>query len=154
MHRARWRSLSLTRRRWADIGEISEGDAASVEMTLSPEVSDQLYCISQDDNPVHTDENAAQQFGFPRRVAYGVLAVCAITRLIGTQLPGPGSLCVAQDFEYIKPILVGDRIRATVTVERVSLAARVVVLRTEVLNLDSGLIALRGSMKAMVPPRV
>ncbi len=135
----------------ADIDAINKGDTAAVETTLSADLVDRISMISQDDNPLHMEEEVARELGFPRRVAHGLLAVCAISRLIGTKLPGPGSLWIAQDLQFTSPVFVGDRIRASVTVERVSRAARIVILRVEVRDLERDSVVLSGTTTVKIP---
>ena len=96
---------------------------------------------------------AARDCGFPGRVAHGMLALSTISRLIGTELPGPGSLWVAQDVQFAVPALVGDRLQASVTVQSISRATQLVVLATEVVKAGSGAVVLRGTAKVRIPER-
>lgn len=138
---------------WADINRLKIGDAASCDFVVSEKNVATFAELSQDNNPLHMDEQIARSYGFPRRVAHGMLALSAISRLIGTQLPGPGSLWVSQEVKFPAAVFVGDELGARVTVEQVSLAAGMVKLRTEVRNKDSGSIVLLGSAMVKIPPR-
>jgi acyl dehydratase len=138
---------------WADIAKIQVGDTASCEMTVTEAHVDTFAQLSQDDNPLHMDDRVARQHGFPRRVAPGMLALSAISRLIGTQLPGPGALWLSQDVQFAMPVFVGDRVEARVTVEQVSTGAQAVVLRTEAVNADTQAVVLRGTAKVRILPR-
>ena len=109
--------------------------------------------LSQDDNPLHMDEAAARVCGFRKRVAHGMLALSAISRLIGTQLPGPGSLWVSQELKFPAPVLVGDVLTAQVTIDQISLAVQMVKLRTEVRNKETGTVVLLGSAMVRIPRR-
>ncbi len=137
----------------ADFSRIQLGDTASCEMTVTEEQVDAFARLSLDDNPLHMDDSAAHEYGFPRRVAHGMLALSAISRLIGTALPGPGALWLSQDVQFATPVFVGDTLEATVTVQQLSAGARVVVLATEARNLSTGGMVLRGTAKVRVPPR-
>jgi len=138
---------------WADINRLKVGDAASCEFVVSGENVETFADLSRDDNPLHMDEQVARSYGFPHRVAHGMLALSAISRLIGTQLPGPGSLWVSQELKFPTAVLVGDLLTAQVTVEQVSLAAGIVKLRTEVRNKNSGAVVLSGSAMVKIPRR-
>jgi acyl dehydratase len=143
----------MTLATWADITRIQVGDSASCEMTVTEKHVDAFARLSLDDNPLHMDDNVAHEYGFPRRVAHGLLALSAISRLIGTQLPGPGALWLSQDVQFAAPVLVGDKLEARVTVQQISVAAQAVVLRTEAANLDSGAVVLRGTARVRIIPR-
>jgi 3-hydroxybutyryl-CoA dehydratase len=138
---------------WADISRLKIGDAASCDFVVDEHSVTAFAELSQDDNPLHMDEQVAHACGFPKRVAHGMLALSAISRLIGTQLPGPGSLWVSQEFKFPAPVLVGDVLTARVTVEQISLAVQMVKLRTEVLNKDTGTVVLLGSAMVRIPRR-
>lgn len=137
----------------ADIRTMQPGDTAACETTITPADIVTFARLSGDDNPLHLDAVTAARYGFEAPVAHGMLSLSLISRLIGTQLPGRGSLWVAQDLRFATPVLAGDRVAASVTVEQVSLAAGLVVLRTEVINVRTGKAVVTGTarVRVMVP---
>jgi 3-hydroxybutyryl-CoA dehydratase len=134
-----------------ELSRIQKGDTACCEFTIGEDEVQVFSDLTQDTNPLHMDETFARQRGFERRVAHGMLALSAISRLIGTQLPGPGSLWIAQDVQFAAPVFVGDRIKASIKVRSVSQAAQVVVLETEAITTHSQVVVLRGTAKVRVP---
>jgi acyl dehydratase len=135
-----------------DIADIRVGLAATCDVTVTAVDVDTFARLSQDTNPLHVDAAAARDFGFPRPVAHGMLALGTISRLIGTEVPGAGALWVSQEVRFVGPVLVGDRLTARVEVTQISRAARIVVLRTEVIN-HSGALVLLGTAKVKVLER-
>lgn len=131
--------------------EIHIDDSATCEWLVTPEMIDAFAAFSFDDNPLHVDEEFAKGLGFEGRVAHGMVAMSAISRLIGTKLPGPGSLWMSQEVHFAAPVYVGDTIQAKVTVQSVSKSARVVSLSTEAINKQTMLVILRGTAKVRVP---
>ena len=113
-----------------ELANIKVGDTASCEVTIDAQTVDTFASLSHDDNSLHMDDTFARERGFPGRVAHGMLALSTISRLIGTQLPGPGSLWISQELQFTTPVFIGERIEARVTVQSVSQAAQVVVLQT------------------------
>ena len=87
------------------------------------------------------------------RVAHGMLTLSAISRLIGTQLPGPGSLWMSQETNFAAPVFLNDQIQARVTVKTVSRSAQVVVLQTDAINLQTQAVVLRGTAKVRIVQR-
>lgn len=139
---------------WASLDRLSAGLSATCDLVVSEKDVVDFARLSLDTNPLHMDANVARDYGFPRAVAHGMLALSAISRLIGTELPGPGSLWVSQELQFLGPVLVGDALTARVTVERFSRAAGLVSLRTEVVNKASGAVVLSGTAKVKVFERV
>jgi len=134
----------------ARIDTFSVGDTRQCELQVSPKDVEIFSQLSGDTNPLHMDEAAANEYGFPRRVAHGMIALGAISRLIGTELPGPGALWVAQDVQFAGPVFVGDSLSARVTVEQISKAAGLLVLRTEVVNTKTAEVVLSGTAKVRI----
>ncbi len=139
---------------WADLDRIRPGDSATAELEVTADLVAEFARVSGDTNPIHTDPDVARAYAFPRPMAHGMLALTLISRLIGTQLPGPGSIWTAQDLKFLGPVYPGDRMVARVRVQQVSQAARMVVLETEVHNPANGMPILQGTAKVKVPQRI
>ena len=132
---------------------LEVGVATSCDITVTVDHIDACVRLSHDTNPLHLDDEAARAFGFPGAVAHGLFALGMISRLIGTQLPGPGALWLSHDVRFVSPVLVGDELTARVEVQQVSKAAATVVLKTEVINRTSGTQTLVGIAKVKMLER-
>lgn len=109
---------------------IRPGDRASVEHVFTTEDVAAFARLSGDDNPIHLDGEAAMAAGFDREVVHGVLVTSLISRLLGTRLPGPGTILLGQELRYRRPVHPGDRLIATVEVTSVREDKPVIVLKT------------------------
>lgn len=134
----------------ADIRTIHPGDTAACETTITVADVITFARLSGDDNPLHLDPSTSARYGFEAPVAHGLLSLALISRLIGTQLPGRGSLWVGQDLKFPTPVMVGDQVAASVTVEQVSIATGLVVLRTEAINVRTGKPVVSGLARVRV----
>ena len=72
--------------------------------------------VSTDTNPIHIDAEAAKSSIFGERIAHGMLSAGLISAVLGTRLPGPGSLYMRQSLRFAAPVRIGDTVKATVTV--------------------------------------
>ena len=90
--------------------EIEVGDSASVEHTLTQKDIQLFAVMSGDVNPAHLDEEYAKSDMFHKIVAHGMWGGSLISNVLGTQLPGPGTIYVHQDFDFLKPVGIGDTI--------------------------------------------
>jgi 3-hydroxybutyryl-CoA dehydratase len=98
------------------IDELSEGMSAIFTKTVT-EADIVLYAgISGDTNPVHLDQEFAQATMFKGRIAHGMLTAGFISAVLGTKLPGPGSIYLSQSLKFKAPVRIGDTVRARVTV--------------------------------------
>ncbi|MFK7876836.1 MAG: MaoC family dehydratase [Paracoccaceae bacterium] len=87
--------------------------------------------ISTDHNPVHLDDDYAQDTIFQGRIAHGMLTAGLISAVIGEQLPGHGTVYMAQNLKFLAPVRPGDLVRAQVTVTDIEFAKRRVKLDCE-----------------------
>ena len=89
----------------------------------------QLFAqVSTDHNPVHLDDDYAQDTIFQGRIAHGMLTAGLISAVIGEQLPGHGTVYMSQNLKFLAPVRPGDLVRAEVTVTDIECSKRRVKL--------------------------
>ena len=84
--------------------------------------------VSGDTNPVHLDEEYAQQTIFGRRIAHGMLTASLISAVIAEQLPGHGTVYLSQTLKFIRPVLPDQLVTTTVSVTNIEYSNRRVTL--------------------------
>ena len=75
---------------------IKIGESASLTKTFTDEDVRSFAAISGDKNPVHLDDEYAAKTQFKKRIAHGMLTAGLISAILGTQLPGEGSIYLGQ----------------------------------------------------------
>ena len=102
------------------LDEIQPGMSATIERTVT-ERDVQLFGESTGDmNPVHFDEEFARKTVFRGRVAHGALSIGFISALLGTKLPGDGSIFLSASIVFKIPVRIGDTVVTTATVREVN----------------------------------
>lgn len=96
--------------------EISTGDSACLTKTITMDDISLFSRITGDVNPAHLDKDYASSDLFHHIVAQGILTAGLISGVLGTRLPGPGTVYLSQDLKFRAPVSPGDAITATVTV--------------------------------------
>jgi phosphate acetyltransferase len=96
--------------------EIKLGDSASLVRTLTYKDIEVFAIMSGDINPAHVDESFAKSDFFHKIVAHGMWGAALISTVLGTQLPGPGTIYVDQSLHFLRPVGLGDTITVTVKV--------------------------------------
>ncbi|KAB8179317.1 GNAT family N-acetyltransferase [Lysobacter maris] len=87
---------------------LSAGEAlVDKSLVFSAEQVAQFAEVSGDCNPVHLDDEAARAAGFASRITHGMLAGAELSRIFGTEVPGPGTLFLRSDFIFMRPIHCG-----------------------------------------------
>lgn len=104
--------------------------------------------ISLDINPVHINENYAAETFFKKRIAHGMLSAGLISAVLGTKLPGEGSIYLEQSLKFIKPVFINDTITAMAEVIELHDEKNIVVLSTICKN-QKDEIVLEGQAKIL-----
>jgi len=131
------------------IDALNIGDRAEFTKTIS-ESDVYLYAgITGDLNPAHINEPYAANTFFKTRIVHGMLPAGFISAVIGTQLPGPGTIYVSQTIHFKAPVSFGDTITASVEVIEINTEKNRVRLLTACEN-QNGVTVLDG--EAMVSP--
>jgi 3-hydroxybutyryl-CoA dehydratase len=133
------------------IADLAVGDSASFTKRIEQSDIDAFARISGDANPVHIDEEWAEESFFKGRIAHGILTGGLISAAIGMQLPGPGTIYLSQTLKWLAPVRPGDELTATVTVREIVAERNRVVLDTVVTRGDD--LVLTGEALVM-PPKV
>lgn len=106
--------------------------------------------VSGDDNPVHLDEGFAKKTVFGRRIVHGILTASLVSAVLGTKLPGYGTIYLSQSLNFRKPVFLGDTVETTVTILSVVVEKRLIELETVCKNQD-GDIVLEGKALVKAP---
>ncbi len=131
------------------IHELNVGDREEFTKTVS-ESDIYLYAgITGDLNPAHIDEEYAKGTFFKTRIAHGMLTAGFVSAVIGTKLPGPGTIYMRQELNFLAPVRIGDTITARVEVTEMIIEKNRIKLKTTCVNQD-GTTVLDG--EALVSP--
>ncbi len=129
--------------------DVSSGQAASREMTVTAKTVRAYADLTGDENPLHFDADFASRTRFGRLMAQGGLATGLLHALVAMDLPGPGSVFMRQSWSFPRPVYIGDTIRAEATVTAVHERRGIVELACTVTNQD-GQLVLRGEATVFV----
>jgi 3-hydroxybutyryl-CoA dehydratase len=128
--------------------DLKVGQSATILRTVTERDIQLLGEATGDFNPVHFDEAYARKTVFRGRVAHGVLSVGFISAVIGTELPGPGSIIISAVTNFKGPVRIGDTVVTSCTVKEVGTHRKVVLdCRCEV----DGKIAVQGEALVLAP---
>lgn len=110
--------------------ELTVGMTASTAKTIT-EADIVLYsAVSTDTNPAHLDAEYAAGTMFKQRIAHGMLSAGLISAVLGTRLPGPGTIYLGQTLSFRRPVHIGDTVTATVEVTALDAEKKRATLRT------------------------
>ena len=118
------------------IQDLAVGDAAELSRVASAgDVAEFVDSIG-DHNPIHHDYEYAAATKFAKPIVPGMWTAGLVSAVLGTTLPGPGSIYVGQEIRFTRPVYFGDVITARVEVIERMVDRNRVRLRTVCVNQD------------------
>lgn len=130
--------------------EISVGDKAELTRELNTKDIELFAVMSGDVNPAHVDLEYAKSDVFHKVIAHGMWGGALISAVLGTQLPGPGTVYLTQSLDFILPVGLGDKVLVRVTVKEKIANKKQLILNCECFNQDGELV-IKGEATVIAP---
>jgi 3-hydroxybutyryl-CoA dehydratase len=119
------------------IEELQVGDTARFSKTISESDVYMFAGVTGDLNPAHVNEEYAKGTFFETRIVHGMLTASLISTVVGTMLPGPGTVYMRQEVSFLAPVKFGDTITAIVEVSEIMADKKKVRLKTYCINQEN-----------------
>ncbi|MEM6491353.1 MAG: MaoC/PaaZ C-terminal domain-containing protein [Pseudomonadota bacterium] len=130
---------------------ISVGDSAEMTKTLHEQDIALFATMSGDVNPQHMDaEWSSENTRFGGVIAHGLWTGALISTVLGTKLPGPGTIFVRFEVKFRRPVLLGDTVTSRVEATAKSDEKRLVTFDCRVFN-QNGDIVIGGEADVIAP---
>jgi acyl dehydratase len=125
-------------------GAPQPGDRA--ELTRKVQAGDiELFTrISGDRNPLHYDERAAKASRFGEIIVQGGVTTAILNAVVAERLPGPGTVFLNVNWNFLAPVRPGDEITGAVEVLEARQDKPITKLRTTITR-DDGTLVLDGT---------
>ena len=115
---------------------LSVGQAQSIRRTFSQSDFDRFAALSGDDNPIHIDPEFSARSKFGRTVAHGMFLYSTVCGLLGTRLPGPGTVQAEQELMFPSPTFTGEEVEIRIEVTEVQTDRGMAALNTTITRPD------------------
>ncbi len=92
------------------------GDTYDFHRFISEEDVQTFARITGDDNPLHVDAEYAENTRFGDRIVHGVFLLGLISKVLGRDFPGPGSVAVSISCRFLRPVRVNSEVRVSVKI--------------------------------------
>ena len=125
------------------------GDSCKVMRFVSTDDVQTFATLTGDDNPIHVDPAYARDTRFGKPIAHGVLLLGIISKVLGRDFPGHGSIAVALSCRFLRPVPVDSEIEVEVKIAEKIEARRHVKARVYV-YLDGKMCV--GGEATIIPP--
>jgi 3-hydroxybutyryl-CoA dehydratase len=122
---------------------IKVGDEASFKKIFSQEEVLAYSKSTMDQNPIHYDEAYSKKTCFKKPIVHGLFASSLFGGLLGSTLPGKGTIHLGQHLSFIKPVFVWEEVTALIKVVSIREDKPVITFKCILFKADSS-IAIEG----------
>ena len=129
---------------------FQEGDQFRWDRFISAEDVQQFAEIVGDLNPVHIDAEFAAKTKFKKRIVHGAFLGGLISKVLGMDFPGQGTIYISQNSVFKRPVYVDTKVLVEIKVTQVIPEKRRLVSDTTILNAE-GEVCLAGSATVWLP---
>jgi 3-hydroxybutyryl-CoA dehydratase len=126
------------------------GDGYKFERYISADDVKMFAEVVGDLNPIHLDIEFAEQSFFKKRIVHGAFLAGLISKVLGMDFPGQGTVYISQNSTFKRPVYVDTTVTVEVKVTQVLVEQRRLVLDTNILNAN-GEVCLTGSATVWLP---
>ena len=112
------------------MNKFTVGQEAKIMKCFSTKNIENFAKISGDTNPVHLNEDYANKSIFKKKIVHGFLYSSIISAVIGTKLPGNGSIYLHQELNFKKPVYHDENITALVRITQIKKEKSLIYLDT------------------------
>ena len=95
---------------------LQVGDSFSASRVITAADVQGFADVTGDDNPIHLDAEYAKHSRFGEPVAHGVLVLGVVSKVLGRDFPGHGSIAVAMSVKFLRPVPVGSEVTVEVKI--------------------------------------
>lgn len=130
--------------------QIQLHQQARMSKTLTKQDILLFAAMSGDVNPAHMNEEFAKNSMFKGVIAHGMWSGSFVSTLLGTELPGPGTIYLGQSFRFKRPVKEGDTIEVVIEVTEKDEAKKRVKFTNTITN-QLGEVVVVGESEVIAP---
>ncbi|MDG1841318.1 MAG: MaoC family dehydratase [Crocinitomicaceae bacterium] len=124
------------------------GQTVTISKRFTEKEVAQFSLISMDKNLIHLDKEYAKTTRFGKRIVQGPLLDAMIGGLLGSQLPGIGTIYLSHETQFKKPVYIDELVTIYIRVEHIRHEKNIITLRKWVEKEDKT-IAMEGKSIVM-----
>ncbi len=114
--------------------KITIGEKVSIRKAFNEYDVRSYAILSGDTNPIHLNEDFAKSTPFGSTIVHGILVGSLFGGLLGSKLPGKGTIHLGQTMYFKRPIYVNEEVLAEIEVVKIREDKPIITMRTIVYN--------------------
>lgn len=125
------------------------GDQYQTDFIITQEMVNEFAELSGDKNPLHLDPEFAAETPFKQPIVHGIFSVSIISKIMGTEFPGAGSVYLDQQFQFKRPVYPDREYYAKIELISIEEGRHKGVFTTQIYSKDRNKIAVDGKATVM-----
>ncbi|MDR3762956.1 MAG: MaoC family dehydratase [Acidobacteriota bacterium] len=105
--------------------------------------------LSGDRNPIHVDDEVAKKSRFGQRIAHGAILFGIVSKVLGMDMPGVGTVYLSQVCNFKLPVLIGDTV--TLKAEIVEILPKSIARISTIVTKQTGEVVMDGEAQVKLP---
>lgn len=126
--------------------DIKVGLVVEFEKLITEEMVDKFAELTEDYNPLHTDEDYAKTTMFKERIVHGMLLGSLFSTLVGMHCPGKRNLYLAQQLNFRSPLRLNKKVKIRGEVINKVDSVKMISIKTMILD-EEGNVIIDGEAK-------
>ena len=120
--------------------KLKIGDNYKEDFIITQEMVNRFAELSGDKNPLHIDKKFAAKTRFKKPIVHGLFSVTSFGKVMGTKFPGPGSIHVAQNLSFKRPLYPDTKYYVYIELIRIVKEKHFGVFKTQIYDPNNKLI--------------
>lgn len=117
---------------------MEQGQIYTEEFSFVQEDVIKFAEITGDHNPIHLDPAYAATTMFGKPIIHGILGASILSKALGMHFPGEGTIYLSQQCTFKRPMYVGVKYEAVLTVKEVVKGKHTATIETRIIEKESG----------------
>jgi 3-hydroxybutyryl-CoA dehydratase len=129
--------------------EFHVGENCTTTLKVDDKLVHAYADVTGDHNPVHLNDAFAAKTRFGRRIAHGGILFGLVSKVLGADLPGVGTIFLSQTINFKAPVYIDDTVKLVVTL--VELLPKNGAQFTAVITNENGKVVADGTATVKLP---
>ena len=123
---------------------LKVGDQYSSSFIITQDQVSAFASVSGDQNPLHLDEAYAAGTPFKKPIAHGMLSAAIISKVLGMEFPGQGTLYLSQQLDFKRPVYPDMPLRADFEILEIHEGKHIAAISTKIFETEKGKLLVDG----------
>ena len=120
---------------------MKEGDFFEKEFCVNEKFLDTFIYLSKDKNPIHTNNEFANRYGFKKKNVHGNIQNVFLSYFVGEMLPVKNIVIISQKISFLKPLYQNEKFRLFSEIKNITQSVSVVEFKFKFINSEDEIIS-------------